>query len=142
VTYKNNNTVVSVGDPEVRRDTLRGTLEGARVKIPLADIQTVQAKVHDGTKTALLLGALGVAAVSGLYVAFISQAGSGSSGTEVVPDVVEIVLPLRSTRLLMPELFLTAAVTLITKYVGPNATCFCRSTELVVEPHSMSMVPF
>ena len=42
----------------------------------------------------------------------------------------------------MPEFFLTAAVTLITKYVGPKATCFCRSTELVVEPHSMSIVPF
>ena len=90
VTYKNNNTVVSVGDPEVRRDTLRGTLEGARVKIPLADIQTVQAKVHDGTKTALLLGTLGVAAVSSLYVAFISQAGSGSSGTDVVYCPVDV----------------------------------------------------
>ncbi len=36
VTY-HNDTVVSVAEPEVRRDTLRGTLEGARVKIPLAD---------------------------------------------------------------------------------------------------------
>ena len=42
----------------------------------------------------------------------------------------------------MPELFLTAAVTLITKYVGPNATCCWRATELVVDPHSMSIVPF
>jgi hypothetical protein len=25
---------------------------------------------------------------------------------------------------------------------GENATCFCRSTRLVVEPHSMSTVPF
>src|SRR5215831_3188321 len=65
-----------------------------------------------------------------------------SNGTAVVPEVVEMVLPPRSARLLMPELFLTAAVTLITKYVGPNDTCFWRSTLLVVDPHSMSMVPF
>ena len=79
VTY-NNKKVVSVGEPEVRRDTLRGTLEGARVKIPLADIQTVQAKVRDGGKTALLIGTIGVAAVSALYVGFISQAESSSGG--------------------------------------------------------------
>ena len=82
VTY-NDNKVVSVNEPEVRRDTLRGTLEGARVKIPLADIQTVQAKVHDGGKTALLVGTIGVAAVSALYVGLISQSGS-SNGGEVV----------------------------------------------------------
>ncbi len=53
-----------------------------------------------------------------------------------------MVLPLRSASVLMPEFFFTAAVTLMTKYVGPNATCFWRSTLLVVDPHSMSMVPF
>src|SRR5207237_9991860 len=63
-------------------------------------------------------------------------------GTAVVPEVVEIVLPLRSAMLLMPEFFFTAALTLITKYVAPNATCCWRATELVVEPHSMSIVPF
>src|SRR5512144_1758417 len=65
-----------------------------------------------------------------------------SSGTDVVPEVVETVLPFRSASVLMPEFFFTAAVTLITKYVGPNETCFWRSTLFVVEPHSMSIVPF
>ena len=51
-------------------------------------------------------------------------------------------LPLSSARELIPEFFFTAAVTLITKYVGPNQTCCWRWTEFVVEPHSMSMVPF
>ena len=89
VTYKNS-TVVSVAEAEVRRDTLRGTLQGARVKIPLAEIDNVQAKVHDRTKTALLLGALGVAAVSTVYVGFISQAGGSSGGGDAVycPDDV------------------------------------------------------
>ena len=78
VTYTNN-TVVTVAEPEVKRDTLRGTLDGARVKIPLADVQSVQAKVRDGRKTALLVTTLGVAVVSALYVGFISQAGSNAS---------------------------------------------------------------
>ena len=75
VTY-NNNTVVAVAEAEVRRDTLRGTLQGARVKIPLADIQIVHAKVRDGGKTALLVGSLGLVAVSTLYFASISKSGS------------------------------------------------------------------
>ena len=74
VTYKNN-TVVSVGEPEVRRDTLRGVLDGARVKIPLGEISSVEAKVHDGTRTAILLTTLGVATVAGLYFGLISDAG-------------------------------------------------------------------
>ena len=79
VTY-HNNTLVPVAEPEVRRDTLRGTLEGARVKIPLIEIQSVQAKVRDGKKTALLLGGVGMAAIAGLYVAVISQSGSSTGG--------------------------------------------------------------
>lgn len=82
VTY-NNNTLVAVAEPEVRRDTLRGTLQGEKVKIPLSEIQSVQAKVRDGTKTALLVSGIGVAAISTLYVAFISQAGSSGAGAAV-----------------------------------------------------------
>jgi len=82
VTY-NDNKVVPVNEPEVRRDTLRGTLDGARVKIPLADVQTVQAKVRDGGKTALLVGTIGIAAVSALYVGLISQSGSSNGGGAV-----------------------------------------------------------
>ena len=74
-----NNAVVQVAEPEVRRDTLRGTLDGARVKIPLGEIRSVEAKVKDGMKTALLVTTLGVAVVSGLYFGFISQAGSNTS---------------------------------------------------------------
>ena len=83
VTY-NDNKVVPLNEAEVRRDTLRGTLEGARVKIPLADVQTVQAKVRDGGKTALLVGTIGVAALSALYVGLNSQAGSSSAGGDAV----------------------------------------------------------
>jgi len=38
-----------------------------------------------------------------------------SSGTDVVPEVVAIVLPLRSARVLIPESAFTAAVMLTTK---------------------------
>lgn len=84
VTYSDN-TVVLVAEPEVRRDTLRGTLQGTRVKIPLVQIQTVEAKVRDHTRTALLLGALGVAAVGAVYAAFISQAGSPGGNVVYCP---------------------------------------------------------
>jgi hypothetical protein len=91
VTYDNNPKVVVIAEPEVRRDTLRGTLEGTRVRIPLADIQTVQAKVRDHGKTALLVGSIGVAAVSALYVGLISQAGSSTgTGGEVVYCPVDV----------------------------------------------------
>ena len=83
VTY-NDNKVVPLNEAEVRRDTLRGTLDGAHVKIPLADVQTVRAKVHDGGKTALLVGTIGVAALSALYVGLISQSGSSNGGGEGV----------------------------------------------------------
>mgnify|MGYP001211971917 CR=1 FL=1 len=81
VTY--NNTIVPVAGAEIRRDTLRGTLQGARVKIPLAEIQSVEAKVRERRKTALLVSGLGVAAVATLYIGFISKAGSGGG-----PDVI------------------------------------------------------
>ena len=79
VTYNNSSTAVSLAEPDFKRDTLRGTLQGARVKIPISEIQSVEARVHDGKKTALLLTGLGVAAISSLYFGFISQAGSNTS---------------------------------------------------------------
>jgi hypothetical protein len=78
VTYTNN-TVVSVAEPEIRRDTLRGMLQGTRVKIPLSEIQSVQAKVRDRTRTALLFTTLGVAVVSSMYFGFIAKASGGST---------------------------------------------------------------
>lgn len=91
VTYPNN-TVVAVAEPVVKRDTLRGVLQGERVKIPLGEIRSVQAKVPDHTKTALLLTAMGVVAVSTLYVGFISKSkgeGLNGCGTDGYGDVIQ-----------------------------------------------------
>jgi uncharacterized ParB-like nuclease family protein len=52
-----------------------------RVKIPLTEIRTVQAKVHDHTKTAILVGTVGVVAASTIYFGLISK--SGGSGTTI-----------------------------------------------------------
>lgn len=86
VTYADNNAV-PVADPEIRRDTLRGTLQGARVKIPLSEIRDVQAKVPNHAKTALLATTVGVAVVSSMYFAFISN-GSGSASIDCTGDEV------------------------------------------------------
>jgi hypothetical protein len=92
VTYTNN-TIVQVADPEIRRDTLRGTLQGARVKIPLSEIQSVQAKVRDHRKTAILVAAVGVAVVSSVYVGFVGKSSGGASidctGDEVTKHPME-----------------------------------------------------
>lgn len=86
VTY-GDNAAVPVGDPEIKRDTLRGTLQGARVKIPLSEIRSVQAKVPNHTKTALLATTLGVAVVSSMYFAFLSN-GAGSASVDCTGDEV------------------------------------------------------
>lgn len=87
VTYADN-TVVLVADPEVRRDTLRGMLQGARVKIPLSEIHSVQAKVRDHTKTAILATALGVAVVSSMYVGFVGKGSGKATGIDCTGDEV------------------------------------------------------
>lgn len=87
VTYANN-TVVLVADPEVRRDTLRGLLQGARVKIPLSEIQSVQAKVRDHTKTAILATTVGVAVVSSMYVGFIGKGSAKGTTIDCTGDEV------------------------------------------------------
>lgn len=73
------NTVTPVADPVIRRDTLRGKLNGARVRIPMSEIRTLQARLPNHGRTALLAITLGVAAVSAVYVAGISQAGGPAS---------------------------------------------------------------
>ncbi len=60
----------------------------------------------------------------------------------MVPVVVETVLPFRSAMPLMPELTLVRMRTSSTKAVWANATSFARRSLSVVEPHSMSTVPF
>jgi hypothetical protein len=84
VTYTNN-TVLPVAEPEIKRDTLRGTLQGGRerVKIPLTEIRSVQAKVADHTKTAVLVTTLGVAAVTSIYFGLIANAGGAGPGDGV-----------------------------------------------------------
>jgi hypothetical protein len=76
-----NNTVVTVAEPVIRRDTLRGKLNGKIVKIPLSEIQSIQAKMPNHAKTALLAITLGVAAVSTVYVLAISKEGPGGDGS-------------------------------------------------------------
>jgi len=82
VTY-GDNTMVPLAQPEIRRDTLRGVLQGARVKIPLRDIRSVEAKAPNHVKTALLVTGIGVAAISSLYVLAVSQSGSRGGGDTV-----------------------------------------------------------
>ena len=68
---------VPVRAPRISGDTLKGMWQGQQepVSIPLADIQSVQAKVSDHTKTILLFSTLGV--VAGLTVYAATQ-GSGT----------------------------------------------------------------
>ena len=84
VTYANN-TLVPLAEPEIRRDTLRGMLQGQRerVKIPLADVRSVQARTPDHTKTAILATTLGVAAATSVYFLLVSQGGGSGSGESV-----------------------------------------------------------
>ena len=81
VTYTND-TVVAVAEPVIRRDTLRGMWPGTRdrVKIPLGEIRSVQARVPDHTRTAILVASLGVVTVSTLYFGVISKTGPGVAG--------------------------------------------------------------
>jgi hypothetical protein len=90
---RTNNSVVAVTNPTIRRDTLRGRLNGERVRIPLSDVQSVQAKFPAHGRTALLVTTLGVVAVSTIYVTAISQAGGPASngnncGTTVRGDPI------------------------------------------------------
>ena len=59
----------------------------------------------------------------------------------LVPEVAATARPFRSCRLRMPLDFGTMSLVLTTKVVRLNATSFCRSRLLTVEPHSRSTVP-
>jgi hypothetical protein len=87
VTYTNN-TVILVAEPVIIRDTLRGKgpVRHERVKIPLSEVQSVQAKVADHTKTALLVTALGVAAITSVYFGLVANAGTAGSGIDCGVD--------------------------------------------------------
>jgi hypothetical protein len=59
----------------------------------------------------------------------------------VEPEVDTTVLPLRSSTVFRLLAFFDMNRLAVTKCVIVNATCFCRSRVLVVEPHSRSTVP-
>ena len=84
------NTVVPVFNPVIRKDTLRGRLQGRqdRVKIPMSEIRSIEARVPAHARTALLAAAVGAAAVSALYVVSISQAGPGGMTVDCARDPV------------------------------------------------------
>ena len=62
--------------------------------------------------------------------------------SEVVPAVVTKVLPFKSAKSLIPESLAVNKRVPISKKPFEKATCFWRSSLLVVEPHSKSTVPF
>jgi len=78
VTYPDHSVLVLM-DPALSADTLRGLRWGTQdsVAVPLDSVQTVEARVHDRTKTILLVAALGALTVSGVYLMT-----SGAPGTE------------------------------------------------------------
>ena len=73
---------------------------------------------------------------------FLSSFILRSSRSEVVPAVVTTFLPARSAKSLTPRVLRVSSRVPMTKMVVEKETCFCRSRLLVVEPHSMSTVPF
>ena len=75
VTYPDKTVLVVMG-PELSADTLKGLRWGTQdsVAIPLDSVRTVDARVHDRTKTLLLVAAAGAVVVAGAYVAS-SQSG-------------------------------------------------------------------
>jgi hypothetical protein len=90
---RSNHTVVELLEPSVKRDTLRGKVNGERVKIPLTDVQAVHAKLPDHKKTALLATTVGVATLSTMYFGFMSKGSGGPTldcfGDEVVKHPTE-----------------------------------------------------
>jgi hypothetical protein len=58
-----------------------------------------------------------------------------------VPAVTTSTLPLRSLYERIPDRRLTINFVPVTNMMGEKATCFCRSTLLVVDPHSRSILP-
>jgi hypothetical protein len=87
VTYANN-TVVSVVQPEMAGDTLRGMRQGTQqpVAIPLGEIQSVQARMPSAKRTIILVSALGVAFASSVYFMWISKAGNGDNRSDCLGE--------------------------------------------------------
>ena len=86
------NTVVAVADPGNQTGHPPGDVARGARQVSPGEIRSVEAKVQDRTKTALLLTAMGIAAVSTLYVGFISKskgAGLNGCGTDGYGDIIQ-----------------------------------------------------
>ena len=88
VTYPNN-AVVTVAEPEIAGDTLKGRQQGSqrRLAIPLDGIKSVAARRPDKAKTAVFLTALGGVWVSAVYFLWVSKAGPNPDGVRCGYDV-------------------------------------------------------
>ena len=77
-----NNTVVSVAQPQIAGDTLRGMRQGTQepVAIPMDDVRSVQAKLPDRTKTVMLVAGGLTGFVASVYAIWVSKAGPNSDG--------------------------------------------------------------
>lgn len=71
--------VIDLQQPEVSGDSVRGTVSGAEVAIPLNRVQLVTAVRFSGVRTAMLIG--GVAAV-GALMGYALASNEGSEMTE------------------------------------------------------------
>jgi hypothetical protein len=81
VTYTNN-TIVSVTQPEIAGDTLRGMRQGTQhpVAIPMDQVQSVKAKTPDNAKTAILITGALTGFVASVYALWISKTGPKTDG--------------------------------------------------------------
>jgi len=81
VTYTNK-TVVTVAQPEIAGDTLKGMRQGTQqaVAIPLDQVRSVQARTPDAKKTALLVTGALTGFVASVYMLWISKSGSKTGG--------------------------------------------------------------
>ena len=77
-----------------------------------------------------------------LMPSFFSSFSLRKRRSAVVPAVTTAFLPARSGKSWMPLSLRVSSRVRTMKMVLENATCFWRSRLLVVEPHSMSTVPF
>ena len=83
------NTVVAVTKPLIEADTILGLGQatGKPVAIPLAHVRSVEARVPNVPRTALLAVSVGAAAISALYFGFIRHSGSHGVGVECGYDI-------------------------------------------------------
>ena len=78
--------VLGIAQPRIQDDTVRGMWAGSQrpVAIPLSGVQTMQARAPSPTRTAILVGTLGL--VAGGTIWFIVQKNSGPAGPEYCVD--------------------------------------------------------